>query len=77
MGAVVAELELDEGVLPPPVLVPILLRMLSHLLFGKLRWFCVWSSCPKTLAVVLTMESAVPVLSVESYHSRGEWVSGG
>lgn len=71
MGAVVAELELDEGVLP--VLVPILLRMLSHLLFGKLRWFCVWSSCPNTLAVVLTMESAVPVLSVESYHS---WMSG-
>lgn len=53
----------DEGVDDPRV--PMLERMLSHLLFGKLMWFSVWSIWPNTPAVVDTSESE-PFLSVES-----------
>lgn len=46
---------------------PILFRMFSHLLSGKLTWFSVWSRlAPYTLAVTATSESD-PFLSDESY----------
>lgn len=65
------------GVEPPVVVVlvggvepPILLLMLSHLEFGKLMWFFVWSSAPNTVWLVPTSESA-PFLSVESCAHAG------